>query len=50
LFKGIVDENIGIDLVKRIIIAFWELIEILCAIKGIDFLELQKMFSGATNL
>jgi len=42
LFKDLVGEIVEIDLVKRIINAFWELVKILCTVKGIDFIELQE--------
>lgn len=42
LFKEISHELVMDNLVKRLLEIFWELIEILCDMSGIDFLELQK--------
>jgi len=41
LFKDISDELVMLDLVTRLLEIFWELLEILCELAGIDFLELQ---------
>jgi len=42
LFKDISDEIVEIDLVSRLSEIFIELVEILCEISGIDFIEFQK--------
>lgn len=42
LFKEISDELVMQNLIKRLMEIFWELVEILCDMAGIDFLELQK--------
>ncbi len=42
LFKEISHELVMDNLVKRLMEIFWELIEILCDMAGIDFMELQK--------
>jgi hypothetical protein len=42
LFKGLADEIVEIGLAKRIINAFWGLVEIFCTSKGVDFLEFQE--------
>ena len=39
--KDISDELVMLDLVTRLIEIFWELLEILCEMAGVDFLELQ---------
>lgn len=41
LFKNVAKELEEIDLVSRLIAMFWELIESVCEICGIDFIELQ---------
>lgn len=42
LFKEISHELVMQDLVTRLLMIFWELLEILCELAGIDFLELQR--------
>jgi len=42
LFEGISKEMVELDLVSRIIEIIWELIEVICSIAGIDFIELQE--------
>lgn len=42
LFKEISHELVMDNLVKRLMEIFWELIEILCDMVGIEFMELQK--------
>ena len=44
LFKDISNEMVELNLVTRIIDIIWELIEVICSIAGIDFIE----FSGTT--
>jgi len=42
LFAGLKLEVSEMDLVSRLIDIFWELIEIMCDIQGIDFIEFQQ--------
>ena len=42
LFKDISKEMVELDLVSRIIDIIWELIQMICSIAGIDFIELQE--------
>lgn len=42
LFESISEEMVELDLVSRIIVLIAELIEIICSIVGIDFIELQE--------
>jgi hypothetical protein len=42
LFKDISNEMVELDLVTRIVEIIWELIEVICSIAGIDFIELQE--------
>jgi len=42
LFEGISKEMIELDLVSRMIDLIWELIEVICSIAGIDFIEFQE--------
>lgn len=46
LFKNISDELVMLDLVSRLLEIFWELLEILCELAGVDFLELQRDAMG----
>ena len=41
LFEGISKEMVELDLVSRIVAIIWELVEVICSIVGIDFIELQ---------
>lgn len=42
LFESISKEMVELDLVSRIIVIIWELVEVICSIAGIDFIELQE--------
>jgi len=42
LFEGISKEMVELDLVSRIIDLIWELIEVICSIAGIEFIEFQE--------
>ncbi|MGB4577725.1 MAG: transposase, partial [Paludibacter sp.] len=42
LFESISKEMVELDLVSRIIEIIWELVEVICSIGGIDFIELQQ--------
>ncbi len=42
LFESISKEMVELDLVSRIIEIIWDLVEVICSIAGIDFIELQQ--------
>lgn len=42
LFESISKEMVELDLVSRIIDIIWDLVEVICSIAGIDFIELQE--------
>jgi len=42
LFESLSKEMVELDLVSRIIEIIWELVEVICSIAGIDFIELQE--------
>jgi len=42
LFESISKEMVELDLVSRIIEIIWELVEVVCSIAGIDFIEMQQ--------
>lgn len=42
LFEALNHEIVEMGLIKRMIDLFWELIEIFCSSKGVDFMELQE--------
>jgi len=42
LFEAISKEMVELDLVSRIPVLMWELIEVICSIAGFDFMELQE--------
>ena len=42
LFKEIAHEIVELDLIKRLMDIFWDLMEILCMSAGIDFIEFQQ--------
>ena len=42
LFEDISKERVQLDLVTRIIDILWELVDVICSIVGIGFIELQE--------